>query len=226
MCIPSAVEWLLFDAVGTLIAPDPPVADAYAAAARRHGSRLAAREIEARFRTAFRLHSAPGGPTSEAFERERWKRIVAATIDDVPPSRGDALFGELWAHFAQPEHWRVFEDVAPAINALSACGLKLAIASNFDSRLRSIVAGHLPLAAIEQVFVSSELGHSKPSPDFFRAIESELGVLPTQIALIGDDFKADIEGARAAGWTALYLDRQAAIESTHLQTLVRLATDH
>src|SRR5262245_2280980 len=94
---------IAFDAVGTLIHPVPSPGEIYCQVAQRFGSRLAADAIERRFKMAFHESEqgdlAGGGAarlvTSEAQERERWRRIVAAVIDDVP--RPDDCFSELFA---------------------------------------------------------------------------------------------------------------------------------
>ena len=45
----TKIRGVLFDAVGTLIYPDPPVAEAYRSIGRRFGSRLSVEQIAARF---------------------------------------------------------------------------------------------------------------------------------------------------------------------------------
>ena len=85
--LPDGVEWILFDAVGTLIYPDPPAAAVYHAAGRRFGSRLSVDAIRERFRVALAATQACGEPTSEAKERERWRGIVRSVLDDVSESR-------------------------------------------------------------------------------------------------------------------------------------------
>src|SRR5438132_12667033 len=107
----DGIRWIMFDAVGTLIYPDPPVARVYHRVARRFGSRLSEDEIGERFRQVLAAEQAWGMPTSEANERERWRRIVGAVIDDVPAS-GDVVFQRLWWRFSQPKSWRLFRDVA------------------------------------------------------------------------------------------------------------------
>src|SRR5262245_59513218 len=112
------VRWILFDAVGTLIFADPPVAEAYLTAGREFGSRLDAALVAARFRQALQgetaqradLHRAA---TSEAAEIARWRRIVASVLEDLPPDAVEQAFQSLWRHFAEPKHWRLFDDVAP-----------------------------------------------------------------------------------------------------------------
>jgi putative hydrolase of the HAD superfamily len=212
------IRWILFDAVGTLIYPDPPVVEAYLAVARQFGSRIAVAEIRDRFAAAMQASYCGGGPTSEDKERKRWRQIVNSVITDVPHAI-DAVFEELWQHFAQPKHWRAYDDTAPVLSDLCSRGFKIGLASNFDGRLKAIVAGHPSLASCDAVFVSTDLGYSKPDVRFFRAIEQKLGLAPVEIALVGDDEINDFQAATAAGWRAVYLDRQcerpSAIRSLH-----------
>jgi len=119
----------------------------------------------------------------------------------------------LWQHFALSQHWRLFEDVARTWNWLAKQGFQLGIASNFDQRLFQILAGLAPLDQAARVFASTRIGHRKPSRSFFRHVESELGSAPHQLLLIGDDLTADYEGALAAGWQALHVDRSLANDS-------------
>jgi len=217
--VSADVRWVLFDAVGTLIYADPPVADVYADAGRRFGSRLDARQIALQFRQALAAELGPTGDlrrptTNEANELARWRRIVAAVFPDVTPAAADSLFDSLWQHFAQPTSWRPFLDVEPALRQLQQRGLQLGIASNFDGRLLEIAAKMPELATCEQVFVSSDVGYSKPDPRFFAAVAAQLAAPLSQILLVGDDGLADVQGARAAGWQAVYLDRRSVTAST------------
>ena len=171
--IHAEIRWILFDAVGTLIYADPPVADVYHAASHEFGSRLTVDEIRRRFASALSASRCSGSFTNESQERERWRLIVSQVIDDVPGHQ-EAIFERLWNHFGQPRHWRLYNDVAGAFGKLTKRGYRLGIASNFDARLRQIVAGHPPLAACNEVFVSSEVGFTKPDLRFFRTIEDRL----------------------------------------------------
>jgi putative hydrolase of the HAD superfamily len=209
----AKIRCVLFDAVGTLIEADPPVAAVYQAAGSRYGSQLSVEQIEQRFRTALAWHHRDTGPTSEAAERRRWQRIVADVIADVTGAQA-AVFEELWSHFAEPQHWRLYEDVEGTLTVLHRRGFRLGIASNFDQRLRQVAAGHAALALCERQFISAELGYLKPDPRFFRAVEERLDLAPSEIALVGDDDVADVFGAAAAGWRAIRLDRAGRSRST------------
>ncbi len=208
---PQAV---VFDAVGTLIVPDPPVAQVYGAAGRRHGSPLSDAECLSRFRDAFAIEEArdreqAGWPTSEARERQRWRSIVGRVFDNpfvVDIIAGESLFDELWNHFAQPSHWRIVDGVEDVWRALDALGLRVAIASNFDTRLESICRGLPPLDRCEHVFVSSRLGVRKPASQFFRQVAESLGIESQRLLMVGDDLDNDYHAARAAGWQALHFN--------------------
>lgn len=216
MGLPEGIEAVVFDAVGTLLDADPPVAEVYRLAGWQHGSQYSRETISQRLRLALAASEAGEGlvreATSEAQERIRWQAIVTAVFDDVPDA-GGPLFDSLWKHFAAAENWQLFPDAEAAINELAGRGLRLAIASNFDRRLHTIRQQMPPLARCERCFISSEVGFPKPDRRFFQAIESELNLPPEKLLLVGDDWTNDILGARAAGWHTAWLARKPIISS-------------
>jgi putative hydrolase of the HAD superfamily len=217
----DGVEWILFDAVGTLIFPQPGVAEFYWAAGERFGSGLSVGDIRRRFGEAFRIHYVRDEATDEARERERWRRIVVSVFDDVREG-AEELFESLWGHFSEPGSWRTYDDVL-ALAELKARGFRIGIASNFDGRLKGIVRELPLLAACEAVFASSSVGFSKPDGRFFQEIEKRLGVEAGRIALVGDDGVNDVEGAKGAGWRAVRVDRGAnEISETTIRSLWEL----
>jgi putative hydrolase of the HAD superfamily len=203
--IPPNIRAVLFDAVGTLMFPHPPVAEVYHREGQKLGSKYSVEEVAPRFRAAIKKHH-QGGKTSEEMERERWRRIVYDVIDDVDDPQ-QILLNELWQHFGSSSSWRLFDDVAPCLKKLIERGYLLGIASNFDSRLRTICLAHPPLHECRHIFVSSEIGFPKPEPRFYRVVEEQLGLRPEEILIIGDDYEADVAGPTAAGWQAHWLRR-------------------
>ncbi|MEI7684541.1 MAG: HAD-IA family hydrolase [Planctomycetota bacterium] len=197
---------VVFDAVGTLIHPQPKVSQIYADIGRRHGSKLDDATVARRFKAAFQrqdeIDRNNRWATSEERERSRWREIVADVFDDVP---FESCFDELYAHFARPQAWHVDAGAAKLIASLSGC--VVAMASNFDERLHGIVAGLPELSGVQHVIVSSEVGWRKPGREFFRAVESRLGVAAKEIAFVGDDPLNDGEGAAQAGMRSVLLGR-------------------
>jgi putative hydrolase of the HAD superfamily len=145
-----------------------------------------------------------------------------ATIFDEVPDAGEGLFRTLWQHFAQPRHWRLFDDAAAVLEELAGRGWRLAIASNFDSRLSAIVQADPVLRRCERCFISSEIGYPKPDRRLFAAIEEQLGLLPAELLLVGDDWTNDIEGARAAGWQTVWLQRKGGEGREGIRSLIEL----
>jgi putative hydrolase of the HAD superfamily len=194
--------------VGTLIYPDPPVAAAYEAIGKAQGLSLSLSDIKSRFAAAYDrvFRRALDLATSDVRERQRW-RVVVAEVFRESPHLVDELLEQLWHHFARPQHWPMFADVPPVWEDLRARGYILGIASNFDGRLRDIVAGHACLSSCPHVFVSTELGHAKPSESFFTGIQRQLNAPPEEILMVGDDLENDVLAPRRMGWQSLALDR-------------------
>ncbi len=201
------VRAIFFDAVGTLIHPEPPAPEEYAAVGRRFGSSLSPKIIQARFENACQREEeadrASGLRTSEAHEHNRWRRIVAQVLSDVD---GDACFAELFAHFGRPESWRCDPQAETLLRELTNRGVVLGMASNFDSRLRRVMDGHPELRQLRHLVISSEVGWRKPAPEFFEAMARTVELPPAKILYVGDDRVNDYEGARKAGMRAVLYD--------------------
>jgi putative hydrolase of the HAD superfamily len=204
------IDGIVFDAVGTLIEPSPPVADVYAEAARRQGVELDRAMVKARFHRYFRNDEVDEmrGPlaTDEPTEFRRWRRIVSNVIPEVP--NPDRAFFELWDHFGQSGSWFCFPDVAPALALLATRRIPIRIASNFDARLRAVVQGLPDLACCATpLLISSEVGFRKPHAAFYQAVCASLQLAPERVLCVGDDLENDVAGARRAGLRGVLLDR-------------------
>jgi putative hydrolase of the HAD superfamily len=204
-----SVRAVFFDAVGTLMHPEPSVGVVYGQVGRSLGSRHDDLTLATRFHTAFRrqedLDRARGWRTDEARELARWRAIVAEVLDDVRDP--DECFRRLWDHFASPDAWRVEPGADAVLAQLAGRGYRLGMASNFDGRLRRLAAELPELRPLSRLVISSEVGWRKPSPAFYAAVERAAGVNPSEILVVGDDPINDDEGARAAGLAALLVVR-------------------
>jgi putative hydrolase of the HAD superfamily len=227
------VRAILFDAVGTLIYPDPPVAEAYHRVGRELGSSRTLDNIKTLFRDAYRrsesLFAFPGNdggfdrqPTSDKRERQRWRKVVGEVFADLPQAAADEALDRLWRHFAQPAHWRLYEDVPNAWSELSRRGYLLGIASNFDSRLEAISSSLAPLDQCRHLFISSRIGYPKPSPRFFQAVQQTLDVRAEEILLVGDDPTNDVLGATSCGWQTQLIVRSGQLPAGAIRSLAEL----
>src|SRR5262249_20369773 len=119
------IRAVFFDAVGTLIVPDPPVAEAYIAAGRRYDVDVTPEEFARRFARALQREEeafARGNwATGERAEAARWWAIVQSVFQQSGPT-ARAIFQELYAHFAKPSSWRDRPEAAEVLKSLSDRG--------------------------------------------------------------------------------------------------------
>ena len=84
-----------------------------------------------------------------------------------------------------------------------AAGLRPAVTTAVLSDNPSCVLDVFPRHdAFDAVFLSAELGITKPAPAVFDTVTSRLGVEPKQITFV-DDSETNVVGAGAVGWDAI-----------------------
>jgi putative hydrolase of the HAD superfamily len=207
--IPPHVRAVVFDAVGTLLFPEPSAPVIYADTARRYGLALSPADVRERFIAAYRREedadAASGWVTSEERERERWHKIVTETLIGVADP--EACYAHLFAHFAMPSAWRVSPDAAEVFAALQARQLLLGLGSNYDARLWPVLEGFPELAPVSvNVLISAAVGVRKPGAGFFHEVARAVGCDVSEVLFVGDDLDNDYLGATAAGLPAVLLD--------------------
>ncbi len=204
----DGIRAVAFDAVGTLIDPEPRPSAVYFEIGKRHGSRLPLSFISSAFREAFEFQERHDQSlllaTNETRELERWRAIVGSVLHDVVDR--EVCFQELWRHFGQSAHWKLAPGVADVFENLRARGMNLAVASNFDARLRPVLEGFAESRLVDQIVISSEVGWKKPAPQFFAELARRLECEPGELLFVGDHLDNDYMGAGAAGMRSVLLD--------------------
>lgn len=203
-----------FDAAGTLIQVREPVGRTYATLARQHGVVVDEAALKGAFRSVWGQLDTPLWPEGTCApddERGWWhelvRRVFARALGAALPAQVlDPLFENLYAFFAEPEAWMVFDDVRPALEDL-ARDHRLCVLSNFDGRLRGILRGHDLEGFFEQVIVSSEVGAAKPHARMFETALRVMGAAAETSWHVGDDERCDLLGAQSCGWRAFWVRR-------------------
>ena len=219
------IHAVFFDAVGTLLFPQPPAPEVYRLIAEKQGVELPFEAVRERFHTAYRLEEAAdlanGWTTSEERERERWHKIVAFTLHSLPDP--EAGFFDLYEHFAQPTSWRLHEDAERVFASLQQRGVKLGLGTNFDSRVHRAIEGISTMAPLYgRVVVSSAVGFRKPAKEFFDEVVRVAGCEANEVLFVGDDLQNDYEGARAAGLEAVLFDPLERANGERISSLLEL----
>ncbi|HWO41564.1 MAG TPA: HAD-IA family hydrolase [Candidatus Eisenbacteria bacterium] len=214
-----SIKAVFFDAAGTLIKPARPVGEIYASLAARYGIQASASELSKRFRLCFASApplAFPGARPEEikACEREWWKRLLRSVFQPWGSfERFEACFDELFSHFAKAESWRIYPETEATLAGLAQRGLKLAVVSNFDSRLLAVLDGLGIGRCFGEVIVSSEIGHAKPEREIFHAALERYRLRPEDVLHVGDSETNDVQGATDAGLVAALVDRERSSEN-------------
>lgn len=205
-------HWILFDSTGTLMTPDPEPAQVYQSVAAGLGVRQSVADVRQSLKEAMARHffgDTVDQPTDEWGERARWRRIVADTLGDLSAEQVDSAYDTLWNHFASFQAWRLYDDVVPTLTRLKQKGYSIAVASNFDIRLRWVIEGMGIADQFDEVLISSDLGWSKPNTRFYDAVTGRLNHSDrSRMLMIGDTQAGDVDAARNAGLDARLLVRE------------------
>ena len=139
---------------------------------------------------------------------ERFVKTVRHLGENVPEEDGVAFADRYnWLQ----EHIVLSGNLAGIMRDLSACPwIRLGVMTNGTSerqRKKFVMLGLDRFVDPEMVFVSGEIGVSKPDSGIFRAAEERTGLDPGDLWLVGDSVRADIYGAKACGWHTLWLNR-------------------
>jgi len=57
-----------------------------------------------------------------------------------------------------------------------------------------------------EIFLAKEIGYEKPDKRFFTTIIDHLGLLPSSLVMIGDNYLKDCEGAKQAGLKTVFFN--------------------
>jgi REG-2-like HAD superfamily hydrolase len=213
---------VVLDAAGTLVEVTGSVGEAYAEDARAAGADLDPQAVERGFaramRTAPPLAFGDHPPDArEAAARAWWRSVAGAAVTAAGELPGgfsfETFFDRAWQRFSRADAWRVPDDVRPGLRALRARGIPLAVFSNWDARLKELLRSLGLGGYFCRVIVSSDLPAAKPERAAYEAAARELLTIESAVGapiMVGDRLDHDALPAIAAGWQAVWLDRECA----------------
>jgi putative hydrolase of the HAD superfamily len=216
---------ILLDALGTLVALEPPAPRLSAELAARFGLTVseeeAGRAIAAEI-AYYRAHLDEGRDES-SLRQLRWRCAevlrsalpgdVVRRLPDDPPV--EALLASL--------HFTAFPDVRPALEAARARGQRLVVVSNWDVSLVGVLRALELEALLDGVVTSAAAGARKPAPAIFEQALALVGVPPADAIHVGDTLDEDVAGARAAGIEPVLIRRGGGLPVPGVRTIASLA---
>lgn len=214
---------VLFDAGGVLLDLD------YAFLNRLLEARHVATTVEALStsesiaRTTIDRRVREGGRTSEAWRD--YFRILLTRVGATPEGTEEIIDTLAEAH-QRVGLWTVAIDGAVAtVRALKESGHRLGVVSNAEGRVERDLEDAGFSGLFETVVDSHVVGVEKPDPAIFRIALARMSVPPESAVFLGDVPAVDVAGARAAGLTAVLLDRHdlyAHVDAPRLRSIAEL----
>lgn len=182
----------------------------YAKLAHPYGWKPDAHKMEEGFRAAWKKRTREGVGPAKILDRDGWREILRSSAQAVGLPEDfpfEDYFQEVHQVFARSEMWVDFPETVKVLDRCAEKGVRTGILSNWDPRLRTVLAGFSWAARFDPVLISAEVGVEKPDPAFFRKAEEVTGLQAEECALIGDDPQSDRAGAEAAGWHCALVER-------------------
>lgn len=221
---PTPPAAILLDALGTLVALEPPAPLLRAELSRRFGLEVseeqAARAIGAEI-AYYRGHLDEGLDDSGlAALRRRCAGVLRAEL----PAAGlelelDPLVDALLASL----RFTAFADVRPALIAARAGGQRLVVVSNWDVSLHGVLRALELEPLLDGILTSAGAGARKPAPAIFEQALDLAGASPEHAIHVGDSLEEDVAGARGAGIEPVLVRRDGGPTVAGVRTISSLA---
>lgn len=208
---------ICFDAGFTLLTPKRTLGEAFAAAVAEQGRTLSDEEMRTAWEAADRWFQdqywRPGNDTWTRDEsiHQTWRDFHTIILRELGlPAPPDELLERILAAQFAPDAFEPYPDARPALEALQPArreGLAVGVVSDWATSLREIFVALELDRFFDFILASGAVGLAKPDPAFFRVAIDRAEVRPREALMVGDSYRADVLGARAAGMDAVLLDR-------------------
>lgn len=163
----------------------------------------------------------------EAIHQEAIQRLLGCALNPELSTELGVALQRAWVAGASP-----VEPALRVLDQLKARGVRVGLCSNapYPPALMYEQLDRLELRRyFDAVLFSSEIGWRKPDPRIFSELLTRLGLPPSSVWFVGDEWEADIEGARGVGMRAILTPAakapdEAAAQLSHWGDLVKLVS--
>jgi putative hydrolase of the HAD superfamily len=171
----------------------------------------------------------PEQPHTHIKDADSWWEMVIPIIRQayigvgVNVVRAEELARKFRRIYLQLDRWRLYDDVYPALDALSGKGWTHLILSNHVPELGEIIH-HLGASShFYHIFNSAETGYEKPNPNAFAVVMKTFPHLK-QIWMVGDNIEADVRGAEKVGISAILARKYSPYARYYAESLTDVLT--
>jgi putative hydrolase of the HAD superfamily len=204
---------LLIDAMGTLVALQPPAPRLRHELHSRYGIELGVREAGAALAAEIAYYRSHMGEGRDATTLHALRLGCVRALAAALP-RSAALDGvaetDLLDVLLASLRFDAFADAREALLAVRARGVRVVVVSNWDVSVLEVLelTGLAPL--LDGAVCSAVVGAAKPEPAIFEQALAIAGVAAPEALHVGDSPTEDVLGALAAGIEPVLIDRTGA----------------
>ncbi len=143
------------------------------------------------------------GDVAAAHSRMLYFQKTLEYLDIRPLYMTLEMYETYWGAFL--EEMTLYPGARELLDVLHEKNIRVGVCTDLTAHIQYRKLEALKLKDdIDSLVTSEEVGVEKPSPEIFEACLKKLRLLPEEVCFVGDHFKRDIEGARAAGMYAIW----------------------
>lgn len=205
---------ILFDVGWTLTFIEPERQEILGISLGKRGFIVRQDEIDAAHREAshyYEMHRwLPESVADLASFWRRYYQVLLGHLSIDSPDLPEAFYQEAKAGMRV----QLYPETLPVLAELRRLGLKIGAVSNWSTDLPEKLESLGLLPFLDTLVVSDIVGFHKPQPQIFELALDSLQVPAEATLHVGDDWDADVEGARSVGITPVWLDRKRGTRRT------------
>jgi putative hydrolase of the HAD superfamily len=207
------IKAVFFDLYHTLIGYDPPREESVAGTLARMGVNIRSKALRRPLVAADEYFYRETGkkPLKDRSEEETitlWSDYQNVVLREAGITPTSEMIKYILMDMKKAKYDLVlFDDVIPALSALTSRKLGLGIISNADRDISPLLQKLGILNLLKVRLTSQEAGVSKPQKGIFLKGAERMGISPHEALYVGDQWVVDVQGARGAGMQGLLLDR-------------------
>lgn len=174
-----------------------------------YGAHYSGRELENAYEERIARMDAMAGQSYECFPEMKFETIFEELFQRKGVTEGTEKLAWNAAQvfrILSIDYIRLYPGVKEALERLRGEGHALWLLSNAQRVFTQYELEALGLSEyFDGVYLSSDYGCRKPDIRFFETLFLDKGIAPQDALMIGNDLEADVEGAKKAGLTTLFL---------------------
>ena len=130
------------------------------------------------------------------------KNVEAGVFTTVPPY--EVFLAAIRRHL--PPSITLWDDTISTLVALREQGYRIGMLTNGQVKSQEDKLAHTPIVPLfDAIIIAEMISFAKPNAEAYHAICEKLGVAPEEAVYVGDHPLNDIEGAKKAGLTAIWI---------------------